>query len=230
MFDRGKELDWFLLQEIIIFIVVAVVVICFLIVWELIDDNSIVDLSLFKSRNFIIGCLCISFAYMFYFGVIVLLSQLLQEVYGYTAIWVGLVFASVGIISVILSSIIGRFAYKLDMRRLVIFSFIMYVVCFYWRVYIFELGMDFGASVWSQFIQGFAVVCFFMSLIIITLFGLLSERLAAVSSFFNFTRTLAGFIGTSIITIMWINRESMYYAQLIESVNSFNSNVQAMYS
>lgn len=39
----------------------------------------------------------------------------------------------------ILSPIIGRFAHKLDMRRLVTFSFIMYAVCFYWRAYTFEL-------------------------------------------------------------------------------------------
>ncbi len=47
MLDRGKELDWFSSQEIIILTVVAVVAICFLIVWELTDDNPIVDLSLF---------------------------------------------------------------------------------------------------------------------------------------------------------------------------------------
>ncbi len=43
------------------------------------DDHPVVDLSLFKSRNFTIGCLCISLAYMLYFGAIVLLPQLLQE-------------------------------------------------------------------------------------------------------------------------------------------------------
>lgn len=89
MLDRGKELDWFASQEIIILTVVAVVAISFLIVWELTDDNPIVDLSLFKSRNFTIGCLCISLAYMLYFGAIVLLPQLLQEVYGYTATQAG---------------------------------------------------------------------------------------------------------------------------------------------
>lgn len=89
MLDRGKELDWFSSNEIIILTIVAVVAISFLIVWELTDDNPIVDLSLFKSRNFTIGCLCISLAYMLYFGAIVLLPQLLQEVYGYTATWAG---------------------------------------------------------------------------------------------------------------------------------------------
>ncbi|STF88268.1 multidrug resistance protein B [Escherichia coli] len=59
MLDRGKELDWFSSQEIIILTVVAVVAICFLIVWELTDDNPIVDLSLFKSRNFTIAA-CVS--------------------------------------------------------------------------------------------------------------------------------------------------------------------------
>lgn len=151
MLDRGKELDWFSSNEIIILTIVAVVAISFLIVWELTDDNPIVDLSLFKSRNFTIGCLCISLAYMLYFGAIVLLPQLLQEVYGYTATGPA-ASAPVGVIPVILSPIIGRFAHKLDMRRLVTFSFIMYAVCFYWRARTFEPGMDFGASAWPQFI------------------------------------------------------------------------------
>ena len=168
-------------------------------------------------------------AYMLYFGAIVLLPQLLQEVYGYTATWAGLASAPVGVIPVILSPIIGRFAHKLDMRRLVTFSFIMYAVCFYWRAWTFEPGMDFGASAWPQFIQGFAVACFFMPLTTITLSGLPPERLAAASSLSNFTRTLAGSIGTSITTTLWTNREALHHAQLTESVTPFNPNAQQIY-
>ncbi|WP_075181582.1 multidrug efflux MFS transporter permease subunit EmrB [Pantoea sp. 1.19] len=229
MLDRGKELDWFNSSEIIILTVVAVVALVVLLVWELTDDHPIVDLSLFKSRNFTIGCLSISLAYMLYFGSIVLLPQLLQEVYGYTATWAGLASAPVGIIPVILSPIIGRFAHKIDMRQLVTFSFVMYAVCFYWRAYTFEPGMDFAASAWPQFIQGFAVACFFMPLTTITLSGLPPERLAAASSLSNFTRTLAGSIGTSITTTLWTNRESLHHAQLTESVTPYNPNAQQMY-
>lgn len=230
MLDRGKELDWFSSNEIITLTVIAVVALAVLLVWELTDDHPIVDLSLFKSRNFTIGCLSISLAYMLYFGSIVLLPQLLQEVYGYTATWAGLASAPVGIIPVILSPIIGRFAHKLDMRRLVTFSFIMYAVCFYWRAYTFEPGMDFGASAWPQFIQGFAVACFFMPLTTITLSGLPPERLAAASSLSNFTRTLAGSIGTSITTTMWTDRESLHHAHLTESVTPYSINSQQMYA
>ncbi|WP_312045487.1 multidrug efflux MFS transporter permease subunit EmrB [Erwinia sp.] len=230
MLDRGKELDWFSSPEIITLTIVAVIALAVLLVWELTDDHPIIDLSLFKSRNFTIGCLCISLAYMLYFGSIVLLPQLLQEVYGYTATWAGLASAPVGILPVILSPIIGRFAHRLDMRKLVTFSFIMYAVCFYWRAYTFEPGMDFGASAWPQFIQGFAVACFFMPLTTITLSGLPPERLAAASSLSNFTRTLAGSIGTSITTTMWTDREAMHHSQLTESVNAYNFNSQEMYA
>lgn len=230
MLDRGKELDWFSSPEIITLTVIAVVALAVLLVWELTDDHPIVDLSLFKSRNFTIGCLSISLAYMLYFGSIVLLPQLLQEVYGYTATWAGLASAPVGIIPVILSPIIGRFAHKLDMRRLVTFSFIMYAVCFYWRAYTFEPGMDFAASAWPQFIQGFAVACFFMPLTTITLSGLPPERLAAASSLSNFTRTLAGSIGTSITTTMWTDRESLHHAHLTESITPYSANSQQMYA
>lgn len=222
MLDRGKELDWFNSTEIIVLAVVAVVALCFLVVWELTDDHPIVDLSLFKSRNFTIGVLCISLAYMLYFGAIVLLPQLLQEVYGYTATWAGLASAPVGILPVLMSPIIGRFAHRLDMRKLVTFSFIMYAYCFFWRAYTFEPGMDFGASAWPQFIQGFAVGCFFMPLTTIILSGLPPERMAAASSLSNFIRTLAGSIGTSITTTLWSNRESLHHAQLTENITPFN--------
>lgn len=89
MLDKGKELDWFNSSEIILLTVVAVVSLIFLLIWEMTDDHPVVDLSLFKIRNFTIGVLSISLAYMFYFGAIVLLPLLLQEVYGYTATWPG---------------------------------------------------------------------------------------------------------------------------------------------
>ena len=226
MLDRGRELDWFSSGEIIVLTVIAVVALAGLFVWEMTDDHPVVDLTLFKSRNFTIGCLSISLAYMLYFGSIVLLPQLLQEVYGYTATWAGLASAPVGIFPVILSPIIGRFAHRIDMRKLVTFSFIMYAVCFYWRAYTFEPGMDFGASAWPQFVQGLAVACFFMPLTTITLSGLPPERLAAASSLSNFLRTLAGSIGTSITTTMWTNRESMHHSYFTESITPYNSNAQ----
>lgn len=114
MLDQGKELDWFNSTEIIVLTIIAVVALSFLIVWELTDEHPVIDLSLFKSRNFTIGCLTLSLAYMIYFGTIVLLPLLLQEVFGYTATWAGLAAASVGLLPLIITPIIGKFGGKVD--------------------------------------------------------------------------------------------------------------------
>ena len=66
MLDQGRELDWFNSNEIILFAVIAAVCLTALVIWELTDDNPVVDISLFRSRNFSVGCLCTSLAFLVY--------------------------------------------------------------------------------------------------------------------------------------------------------------------
>ncbi|KLU15714.1 MULTISPECIES: multidrug efflux MFS transporter permease subunit EmrB [Xenorhabdus] len=229
MLDQGKELDWFNSTGIIILTITAVIALILLIIWELTDDHPIIDLSLFKLRNFSIGTLSISFGFMMYFGSIVLLPQLLQEVYGYTATWAGFAAAPIGLLPLLLSPVIGKFGHKIDMRYIVTFSFITYAICFYWRAYTFEPGMGFAATAWPQFVQGLAMACFFMPLTTITLSGLAPEQMASASSLSNFTRILSGSIGTSLTTTMWTQRESMHHSNLTEYINPYNPNYQQMH-
>ena len=222
MLDQGKELDWFNSTEIIVLTIIAVVALSFLIVWELTDEHPVIDLSLFKSRNFTIGCLTLSLAYMIYFGTIVLLPLLLQEVFGYTATWAGLAAASVGLLPLIITPIIGKFGGKVDLRYIISFSFIMFAVCFYWRAYTFEPGMDFATVAWPQFWQGLGVACFFMPLTTMTLSGLPPEKMASASSLSNFLRTLAGAIGASLTT----QRESLHHETFVEKINPLDPDAQ----
>ncbi|MCE1727366.1 MFS transporter, partial [Enterobacter hormaechei] len=90
-------------------------------------------------------------------------------------------------------------------------------------------GMDFAAVAWPQFIQGFAIACFFMPLTTITLSGLPAERVASASSLSNFIRTLAGSIGTSLTTTMWTQRESMHHSHFTEHINPYSPDTQRIY-
>ncbi|QTL38947.1 multidrug efflux MFS transporter permease subunit EmrB [Xenorhabdus budapestensis] len=229
MLDQGKELDWFNSTEIIVLTVIAVISLSFLIVWELTDEHPVIDLSLFKERNFTIGTLSISLSFMLYFGSIVLLPQLLQEVFGYTATWAGFAAAPIGLLPLLLSPLIGKYGHKVDMRLIITFSFVIYTVCFYWRAYTFESGMDFATAAWPQFVQGLAMACFFMPLTTMTLSGLGPERMASASSLSNFTRILSGSIGTSITTTMWTQREAMHHSYFTENINPYNPNFQQTY-
>ncbi|WP_028534681.1 DHA2 family efflux MFS transporter permease subunit [Paludibacterium yongneupense] len=219
MLDRGKELDWFHSSTIVVLAAVAAVTLTFLVIWELTAEHPVVDLSLFASRNFTVGAVGISLGYMVYFGSLVLLPLLLQTQLGYTATWAGLAAAPIGILPVILSPIIGKFAHRIDMRWLVTISFSVFAYCFFWRSH-FTQDMDFRFVVLPQVIQGVGIACFFMPLTTISLAGLHPSRIASASGLSNCMRVLAGSIGASITETMWDNRESFHHAVLTESVTS----------
>ena len=222
MLDQGRELDWFNSTEIIVLTIIAAIGLIALIIWELTDDNPVVDVSLFKSRNFTVGCVSTSLAFLVYSGTVVLIPLLLQQVYNYTATWAGLAAAPVGLLPILLAPIIGKFGNKIDMRILITVSFMVYALTFYWRAVTFEPEMTFADVALPQFVQGLAVACFFMPLTTITLSGLPPEKMASASSLFNFLRTLAGSVGTSLTTFMWYNREAVHHTQLTEVINPYN--------
>ena len=125
MLDQGRELDWFNSTEIVVLTIIAAVGLIALIIWELTDDNPVVDVSLFKSRNFTVGCVSTSLAFLVYSGTVVLIPLLLQQVYNYTATWAGLAAAPVGLLPILLAPIIGKFGNKIDMRILITVSFMV---------------------------------------------------------------------------------------------------------
>ena len=222
MLDRGREEDWFSSSEIVLLTVAAVIGIVGLIIWELGDEHPVVDISLFNSRNFTVGCLCTSLAFLVYLGSVVLIPLLLQNVMGYTATWAGLAAAPIGLFPLLLSPLIGRFGNKLDMRILVTISFFIYALTFHWRAVTFEPNMSFADIALPQLVQGIAVACFFMPLTTITLSGLRPDQMASASSLFNFLRTLAGSVGTSLTTFLWYNRESLHHERFVEKINPYN--------
>lgn len=223
LLDRGKELDWFASPEVVVLAVVAGVALTYLVVWELTDAHPIIDLSLFRQRNFTVGVVSISMGYLLYFGTIVLLPLLFQTQLGYTATWAGLAAAPVGILPVLLSPIIGKNIQRLDLRWLVTLSFSVFAGCFFWRAATFTVDMDFAHMVWPQFVQGVGLACFFMPLTTLTLSGMRPDQIASAASLSNFLRTLSGSVGASVTTTYWERREALHHAALTEYITPYAS-------
>jgi DHA2 family multidrug resistance protein len=87
MLDQGKDLDWFNSTTIVTLCIVCIISLAAWIVWELGDPHPIVDLSLFKSRNFTFGTLALCLVYGVFFGNVVLMPLWLQSHLQYTATW-----------------------------------------------------------------------------------------------------------------------------------------------
>ncbi len=221
MLDLGKENDWFHSPLIVTLGVVAVVGLVFFIVWELTDEHPVVDLRLFARRNFWAGAMTTSIAYGLFFGTVVLMPLWLQQFMGYTATDAGMVTAPVGILAIILSPIVGKNITKVDPRRIATFAFLVFALVLWMRSH-FSTQSDFMTLMIPTLIQGIAMACFFIPLTTITLSGLPPERMAAAAGLSNFTRIMAGAIGTSLFTTLWESRAALHHSQLTESINPAN--------
>jgi DHA2 family multidrug resistance protein len=218
MLDKGKELDWFHSGEVIALGVVALVGLIAFVIWELTEEHPVVDLTLFKKRNFWAGVLALSVGYGLFFGNVVLLPLWLQQYMGYTATQAGMVLAPVGIMALLLSPVIGKNIGRADPRRFAALAFAVFALVLWMRSN-FNTQADMGTILVPTLIQGVAMACFFIPLMTITLSGLSHDKIPAASGLSNFVRITAGSFGTSIATTVWQDRAAMHHAQLSEFVN-----------
>ncbi|MBX3608326.1 MAG: DHA2 family efflux MFS transporter permease subunit [Hydrogenophaga sp.] len=226
MLDLGKEYGWFESPLIVGLALTAVIGFAFFIAWELTDDHPVVDLRLFKGRNFWAGTLAVSVAYGLFFGNVVLLPLWLQQFMGYTATDAGMVTAPVGLLAIVLSPYVGRTIANVDARRYVTFSFGVFAVVMLMRSH-FSTQADFTTILIPTIIQGVAVAFFFVPLNTITLSGLTPDRIPAAAGLSNFMRISFGAVGTSVATTVWENRATMHHAHLAEAVNAGSPAAQA---
>ena len=82
--DKGQELDWFGSPFIVFFAAAALIAIAGTIYWELKRPDPIVNLRLFRERNFLFCCILILCLYAALFAATYLLPTFMQEMLGYT--------------------------------------------------------------------------------------------------------------------------------------------------
>ncbi|HWX00515.1 DHA2 family efflux MFS transporter permease subunit [Collimonas sp.] len=215
MLDKGKELDWFNSSTIVILGAVALVAFIYFIIWELGDDHPVVDLRLFKGRNFSGGVIAISVGYGLMFGGLVILPLWLQTTLGYTATLAGEVMAPVGIFAIILSPFIGKLLPKIDARWVASTAFFIFAIVFYLRSQFTE-NVDTFTLMIPTIIQGAAMAMFFIPLTSIILSGQPPDKIPSAAGLSNFVRIMFGGMGTSITSTLWDRRTSLHHSQLTE--------------
>lgn len=218
MLDNGNDKDWFASPLIITLGVVALVCLTFLVAWELTDKHPIVDLSLFRKRNFVIGVGVMSVGMVGFFGINVVYPLWLQIVLDYTASWAGLATAPVGILAFVFSPLIGRNIDRLELRSVVTAAFIIFAATSYWFS-LFPNDASFQQLLWPRFIMGIAIPCFFIPLNQVFLSGLKPDQIASASGLANFCRTIAASISTAVTVTMWQHRGDYHHAVLAEHLN-----------
>jgi MFS transporter, DHA2 family, multidrug resistance protein len=221
MLDKGKDLDWFGSQQIVVLAIVAAVGLALFIVWELTERHPVVDLRLFARRNFWTSTVAMSLAYGTFFGNVVLLPLWLQQYMGYTATMAGMVLAPVGVLAILLTPLVGKQMHKVDPRIFATAAFAIFAIVLFMRSH-FNTDADVRTLIIPTIVQGAAMAVFFIPLITMGLSGLTPDRIPAASGLFNFARISAGSFGTSIATTFWDRRATLHHAQLAEHITAYD--------
>jgi DHA2 family multidrug resistance protein len=219
MLDNGNEKDWFNAPVIIMAGVVSLVSVAFLIPWELTDRHPVIDLQLFRRRNFRVGTLVIGVAYFALFGVNVIFPLWLQTTVGYTATWAGLAVAPVGLLALVVAPIVGRNMNRLNLRLAASFAFCVFSFAIFWTATLNETA-SFSQFATPRFLQGLGIAFFFLPLNQILLSGVPPSELASASGLSNFVRTMSGSIATAMTVLVWNRRTDYHHAVLTEHIHN----------
>src|SRR5699024_1886843 len=187
MLDKGNEENWFDSSFIVTLAVIATVFLAFWIVWDLTDDNPVVDLSLFARRNFAVATLTVTLGFMTFFAAVVLLPLWLQTVQGYTATWAGITTASMGLLGTLFSPLVGRLTDRFDPRILVMLGMLIWAAVSFAEADA-NTDIPFARLFLVRLPWGIGLSCFFIPLITLSLSGLPRDKLAGASGLFNFMR------------------------------------------
>ena len=219
MLDNGNEKDWFGSAEIITTGVIAVVSLIYLVAWELTDKHPVLDLHLFKERNFLVGTLAISLGYFAFFGTNVVFPLWLQTTLGYNATTAGLAMAPIGVFAIFMAPVIGANIQRLNLRVVASVAFLIFSIGMIW-----VSGLNEQASFWQlsspRLWQGIGIPMFFLPLNAILMSHIQPNELAAASGLSNFLRTIAGSISTAMSVYLLNHRTDVHHAILNEHVRS----------
>ncbi len=221
LLDKGNDADWFHSTFIVVLAIVSAVALAVFLIWELTDDEPIVDLRLFRHRNFAAGTLVLVLSYAVFFGMSLLLPLWTQRVLHYNAFWAGLAMAPVGIFPVVLTYFVGKYGPRMDLRVLAALAFVVIGVTCMLNAS-FNTQVNFGSVAMVRMIQGIGVALFFMPVLTILLSDLEGHEISAGSGTSTFLRQLGGSFSASIVTFMWTRGASADHANLAGHINAFN--------
>ncbi|MDH2383421.1 DHA2 family efflux MFS transporter permease subunit [Bradyrhizobium sp. CER78] len=217
MLDRGLEDDWFASPFIITSAAICAIAFVLMIPWEMSRRNPMIDLRMVATRQF--GA---CFLVMLATGAILLattqfLPQLVQQDFGYTATWAGLVLSPGGVVTMLMMFVVGRLAAKVQPKYLIIAGALVIAASMYSMTNVYgDLGFWFMAR--SRMLIGIGLPLIFIPIMTASYDGIPAAKTDQASALINAARNTGGSIGVSIVSNVLTHRQQFHQSRLVEQV------------
>lgn len=225
VFDRGNHQDWFDATDIRIATALAAIgLIAFAIYSFRYGAKAVLDIRIFKDRNFSMSCLVMLTMGFGMYGGLVLQPILLEGLLGYPIITTGLIMAPRGIATAITMMFVGRLVSIVDARLLVLIG-LGFSALGSWMMTSYSLDITTANIIVPAFLQGIGLGLIFVPLSTIAYATLNPSRMAEAAGIYSLIRTIGSAIGISITTTVLAHQTQIIWNELGAHINVFHGQV-----
>ena len=219
--DKGQRDDWFGSNFILWCTVICVGSLLGAIVWEMRQKDPVVELRLFKDRNYATATFLMFLLGVVLYGSTVMLPVLLQTVVGYTAQLSGLVLSPGAMVTLVSLPIVGWLLTRFQPRWLVIFGLLVLSFGMFQLAYI-NLTTSFWTFVglWMMSRGGLG---FLFVPINVTAFSFVpKEKMNSATGLINLARNIGGSVGISMVTTIQARLTQKHQNDLVSNITPLN--------
>jgi DHA2 family multidrug resistance protein len=228
--DKGEREDWFSSNFIDFFVITSAVCLLIAFFWELHHENPVIDIRLFRNRNFAVSCIMMFMLGLALFGGTVLLPQLVQTLLGYTAEQAGEVLSPGAIVIIVLLPFIGILVGKLDARRLIAVGWTIAALAMFYMTTTMNLGMSFREVILLRIYQMTGVAFLFVPIQTMCYVGIPPGKNNNVSGMTNLARNVGGSVGIALVTTLLARRGQVHQNVLSAHTSQYDPAFQTAVS
>ena len=232
MLDKGEENDWFSSNFICFFAFLFIAGMIALVWWEWRQKDPLINLRVFRFKNFAICCFLMALVGGVLNANTVLQPQFAQQLLGWTATTAGLALTAGGFTLVIVMPFAGFATGKVSARTLTAIGFIMFIVTFRIAADVTTLDMTFAQASWLRVVQMLPLPFCFISITTAAYVGMPKETSNQVAGLINFSRNIGGSILIAVTNAQVTNRTLWHQQHLQSAMNSaslgYQQHVQAL--
>jgi DHA2 family multidrug resistance protein len=212
--DKGQEADWFGAHWVRWFSAISAVSFFGLIWWEFRVEHPLVDLHVFRNRNFTIGLIRLTTLAAILYGTTASLPLFLQTLMGYPALQSGYAMSPRGVAAFFTTFLVGRLVGKIRMRWMLLFGFATLAVSSFLLANI-NLQVSMRNVIWPSVVNGIAISFIFVPLTTATMSQLSQAQIGNASGLYNLMRNLGGSIGIAFVTTMLARGAQVHQALMV---------------
>jgi DHA2 family multidrug resistance protein len=222
MLDKGEENAWFASDFIRVFATLFVIGMSGLIWWEWRVKNPVMNLKLFKYKNFAICAFLMILVGGLLNATTVLQPQFSQALLRYTATLSGEALTGGGLALLVIMPLAGIATGKFAARNLAALGFAFFAGALYYTSTHLTLNMSFGFETWLRVLQVAPIPLCFIAITNAAYVGLPKEASNQVSGIINFVRNVGGSIFIACTGAIVTNRTLFHEARLADYMRPSN--------